>query len=179
MELQVLDLLYIGAAVITVAGVLVRPIGTLLRRRTQRRMRTAGQAQIREPDLLQTIAEFTGAALGAHGRVVTLGRLRASWVPVSEQTAVRLGEPLLDKAAPIAMLRSRIRVLADEEANQAADNLLRVLEESADLLTKRKLAIRRVDWTDREVAIAEAVDALQAAARRGGPSAVPPDSSGR
>ena len=172
-----LDVLYIGAAVVTLAGVLIRPIRTLLRRRTQRRMRTADEAQIRETDLLQMVAEFTGAALAVHGRLLTLGRLRASWVPVSEQTAARLGAPLLDQAAPIAILRSRIQGLATEETNQAADNLLRVLEESADLLTKRKPAVRRVDWTDREVAIAEAVDALEAAARRGGPSAVPPDSS--
>lgn len=166
MDIQLLDLLYIGAALITVAGALVWPIRTMRRVRTQRRLRTAGQPQVHDADLLPTIAEFTGAALGAHGRVVTLGRLRASWVPLSEQTAVRLGEPLLGEAAPIATLRSRIRFLADEETNRAADDVLHVLEQSADLLTKGKLALRRVDWTDRAEAIAEAVEALQAVARR-------------
>jgi len=162
MEPWVLDVLYVGAAVITVGGAVVWPARALLRRRTLRRLRAASQ----ETDLRRTIAKFTGAALSAHGRVVTLGRLRASWVPMSEQTAVRLGEPLLGQTAPIAALRSRIRYSGDEETNRAADKVLHVLEESANLLTGRKLALRRVDWADREAAIAEALRGLEDSVRQ-------------
>jgi len=158
----VLDILYIGAAVITVVGALAWPVvRVLFRRCTKRRLRATGQAT----DLRQTVAEFAGAALSAHTRLVLLGRLRASWIPISEQTAARLGEPLLRDTGPIATLRIRIRLSDDEQTNRAADEVLHVLEESADLLTKRKLALRRVDWTDREAAIAEAVRALEDAAR--------------
>jgi hypothetical protein len=158
----VLDTLYIGAATITVVGVLAWPVRALLRRQTQRRLSAAVQAA----DLQQTVAEFTGLALGTHARVVSLGRLRASWIPISENTAVRLIEPLLRDSGAIAALRSRIRLSDDEQTNRAADDVLHALEESASLLTKRKLALRREDWTARKASIAETVRVLEDAARR-------------
>lgn len=158
-----LDILYISAAVVTVAGVLVLPVRVVLRRRRERRLTAIAEAA----DLQQVVAEFSGAALSAHVRLVLLGRLRASWLPVSEQTAVRVGEPLMRDTAPITSLRSRIRLIGDEATNRAADHMLQVLEESAELLGKRKLAIRRVDWSAREAAIAQAVRALVPLGQRG------------
>jgi hypothetical protein len=166
LEFRVLDLLYVGAGVITIAGALVWPIRALLRRRRRRRLRFADQVLGQQADLLRTVAEFAGAALSAHSRVVTLGRLRASWVPVSEQTAVRLSVPLLGQSAPIAALRHRIGFLGNEEINRAADEVLHVLEESAGHLTKRKLALRRIDWRTQEAAIAEAPRALDDSVRQ-------------
>lgn len=157
-----LDVLYIGAAVITVAGVVAWPVKNMLRRRASRRL----QAANRKADLRQVVAEFTGAALSAHAHLIMLGRFKASWLPISEQTAVRFGEALFRETAPLTTHRSLIRFSGHEGANQAADMVLHVLEESADLLTRRKVAVRRVNWEARETAIAEAVRALEDVVRQ-------------
>ncbi len=156
------DVLYIGAAVVTVGGVLLWPVRHVVRRRAQRRQREADRAAE-----LQLIAvDLAGAILGAHGRVATLGRLRASWFPLSAATALRLGEPLLAETAPIAALRGRISLLGSEETNRATDEVLHILEESVDLLTRSKLELRRVDWSGRETDIAQALEALDATVRQ-------------
>lgn len=149
-----LEAFYFGAAVVTVGGALLWPVRTLIRRRAQRRRHAADRSR----ELRSIAAEFAGATLSAHARVATLGRLGASWVPISQGTALKLGEPLLDEAGPIAALRGRIHRLGGEETNRAADEILHVLERSAELLTESKFELRRVDWSGRETDLAQALD---------------------
>lgn len=63
---------------------------------------------------------------------------------------------------PLTSLRSRIRFTGDDSINQASDDVLLIIEETASLLASGKRALRRVDWLAREEAIAEAVRSLEA-----------------
>lgn len=155
-----LDVLIAAAAIVTIVGGTASAFRALQRKRRKSEARTSAGAS-----LIKVVTDFTGRALSAHGRLVLLGKLQASWFPVSEATASRFGEPLLREAGPIASLRGEVALADNSNINQAADDVLRVLEETAALLTERKGVLRRVQWENREAAIRDAVHGLEKTAR--------------
>ena len=148
-----LEILYIVAAVITIGGAFVGL--------ARIRMRRVDRLRAEHADLEHVVGAFVGAVLAAHGRLVMLAQLRRSWIPISQGAVVTFGDSLLSEVRPVAELRSHIRAQGGTAVNNAADEVMAVLEDTAVRLSRGRMAVRKATMDDCQASLEKAVLNLQ------------------